>query len=222
MKTEISKDQLIKLIEELSGRAVNTAADKQDMSIPVGISNRHIHLCQSDIDQLFGIGYELTVQKWLSQPGQFAAKEIVTLVGTKGSINKVRVLGPARSKSQVEISKTDSLKLGVVAPISESGKLDQAGAITVVGPKGMLELKQNVIIAKRHIHMHPNDAAKHGVIDGELVAIKTDGDRGLIFNKTMIRVDENFKLECHLDTDEANAAGLTNRSTVEIVKQEIG
>ena len=191
--------------------------EDQELGISVGISNRHIHLCQEDVEALFGSGYQLTIKKWLKQPGQYATAETVTIVGLKGSLSNVRVLGPTREKSQLEISKTDSFALGVKAPINESGDLTHAGAVCVLGPKGMVTLKQNVIVAKRHIHMSPMDAAKFNVVNKQLVAIKTSGEREMIFMDTVIRVDDNFRLECHLDTDEANAASLKNGSKVTII-----
>lgn len=185
--------------------------------IPIGISNRHIHLSQKDVDQLFGSGYELTPLKNLSQPGQFAAKEVVTIVGRKGSIHKVRVLGPVREKTQVEISRTDSYTLGIDAPIRESGDLRDAGTVFIIGPKGSIRAEQSVIIAKRHIHMHPDDAKRFGVKDKQFVSIKTIGERSATFAETLVRVSENFRLECHLDTDEANAVGLNPNDYVELL-----
>lgn len=208
------------LIKEILGRLgeIPQEAVIQDDTIPVGISNRHIHLCQQDVEALFGSGHQLTMQKWLKQPGQFAAAETVTIVGPKSSIANVRVLGPTRTESQLEISKTDSFALGVKAPINESGDLTDAGAICVVGPKGMVALKQNVIIAKRHIHMSPVDAQRFNVENKQIVAIKTCGQRGTVFMDTVVRVNPDFRLECHLDTDEANAASLKNGSKVKIIE----
>lgn len=186
--------------------------------IPIGISNRHIHLCQEDVEKLFGKDYKLTPLKELVQPGQFAAKEVVSIVGRKGSIEGVRVLGPVRKRTQIEISMTDSFKLGVKAPVKESGDLAGAGSIFVIGPKGSIESKESVIIAKRHIHMHPDDAKKLGVKDQQIVSIKTMGERPTVFGNTVVRVKENFRLECHLDTDEANAAALKPNDYVELLE----
>jgi len=214
----LNRNQLETLVKELMTRMGSTPTEKdQELGISVGISNRHIHLCQEDVEALFGSGYQLTMKKWLKQPGQYATAETVTIVGPKGSLANVRVLGPTREKSQLEISKTDSFALGVKAPINESGDLTHAGAVCVLGPKGMVTLKQNVIVAKRHIHMSPMDAAKFNVVHKQLVAIKTSGEREMIFMDTVIRVDDNFRLECHLDTDEANAASLKNGSKVTII-----
>ena len=218
MSENLNRNQLETLVKELMTRMGSTPTEEdQELGISVGISNRHIHLCQEDVEALFGSGYQLTIKKWLKQPGQYATAETVTIVGPKGSLANVRVLGPTREKSQLEISKTDSFALGVKAPINESGDLTHAGAVCVLGPKGMVTLKQNVIVAKRHIHMSPMDAAKFNVVNKQLVAIKTSGEREMIFMDTVIRVDDNFRLECHLDTDEANAASLKNGSKVTII-----
>ncbi|WP_034680856.1 phosphate propanoyltransferase [Caldalkalibacillus mannanilyticus] len=187
--------------------------------IPVGISNRHIHLSRQHLDQLFGEGYELTEFKPLSQPGQFAAEEMVTLVGPKGEIGKVRILGPTRSKTQIEISKTDSFVLGVKPPIRDSGDIEGSPGVTVIGPKGKVELEKGVIIAKRHVHFHPDDAERFGLKDGEHIRIKTTGERALIFDQVMVRVNPKYALDCHLDVDEGNAAGLKTGDMVEIVKE---
>ena len=218
MTETLNRNQLETLVKELMTRMGSTPTEEdQELGISVGISNRHIHLCQEDVEALFGSGHQLTIKKWLKQPGQYATAETVTIVGPKGSLANVRVLGPTREKSQLEISKTDSFALGVKAPINESGDLTHAGAVCVLGPKGMVTLKQNVIVAKRHIHMSPMDAAKFNVVHKQLVAIKTSGEREMIFMDTVIRVDDNFRLECHLDTDEANAASLKNGSKVTII-----
>ncbi|MEQ2466051.1 phosphate propanoyltransferase [Niallia sp. JL1B1071] len=217
MKEEISQQQLAQVVEELLNR-ISEPNKETEYLIPVGVSNRHIHLCQEDIHQLFGREYKLNLLKELKQPGQYAAKETVTIVGTKGVIENVRVLGPARGKSQVEISKTDAFKLGVKAPVNESGDLTNAASVCVVGPKGIVHLHQNVIIAKRHLHMSPADAVKFSVADKQKVAIKACGDRETIYLNTVVRVREDFVLECHLDMDEANAAGLSNHSFVEIIE----
>lgn len=186
--------------------------------INVGVSNRHVHLSERDKDILFGKGYRLTYVKGLSQKGQYAAKESVTLIGTKGSIENVRILGPERKSTQVEISRTDMYKLGVNAPIRDSGDLEGTPGIVLIGPKGMLSLKSGVICAKRHIHMTPDDAVRFGVKDRDEVAVKAKSERGIIFDNVLIRVHESFSLELHLDTDEANAACLKNNDKVEVVK----
>lgn len=186
--------------------------------IPLGISNRHVHLSAQDLATLFGEGKELTKAKDLSQPGQYACEEKVTLVGPKGVIEGVRVLGPVRSKTQVEISITDSYKLGVCAPVRDSGDLAGSAGITIVGPVGAVTIKEGCIVAARHIHMSESDAARFGVTDGQRVAVRCLGERGGIFFNVLIRVSEKFRLEMHLDTDEANAFALKNGDLVEIVE----
>jgi putative phosphotransacetylase len=186
--------------------------------IPVGVSNRHIHLRQEDLEKLFGPGYELSVAKELSQPGEFASNETLKVSGPKGEFPAVRILGPVRNFTQLEISKTDSFALGVKAPIRSSGNIEVTPGIKLTGPHGELEINKGVIVAERHIHMTPEDAATFGVSDGEYVSVKSEGDRSLVFNKVLIRVKETYALDMHIDTDEANASGLKNGDQVEIVK----
>mgnify|MGYP000929353331 FL=1 len=187
--------------------------------VKVGISNRHVHLSKGDLEKLFGEGYQLTNIKDLSQPGQFAADETVTLVGPKGVLQRVRVLGPTRANTQVEISRTDAFALGVKPPVRDSGQHEgSAGQVTVVGPQGAITLSKGVILAKRHVHMTPADATRFGVKDKDVVKIRCGGDRGLIFDQVLVRVGESFALDCHLDTDEANAAMLNNGDEVEVLK----
>ncbi|UNH24498.1 phosphate propanoyltransferase [Moellerella wisconsensis] len=187
------------------------------IAIPVGISNRHVHLSRQDIDALFGQGYQLTPLKELKQPGQYAAKECVLVVGSKGSLSKVRVLGPERSTSQLEISKADCYALGVKAPIRGSGDLAGSGDALLVGPAGHTHLTSQVICAQRHIHMSTLDARSLNVTDGQTVQVKSEGLRSLVFDQVVIRVSPHFTLEFHIDTDEANAAGLSNNDSVFIV-----
>ncbi|MDD2430131.1 MAG: phosphate propanoyltransferase [Firmicutes bacterium] len=185
--------------------------------IPVGVSARHVHLSQGDLETLFGEGYKLTPKKDLSQPGQFAAEETVEVVGSKRSFPTVRILGPVRRQTQVELSVTDCFTIGVKAPVRESGDIKDSGSVTLVGPKGQITLSEGVIVAGRHIHMHPDDARKFGVIDKQRVNVKTEGERSLIMENVIIRVRDDFSLELHIDTDEANAAGLGNGSKVRII-----
>ncbi|EEM16654.1 hypothetical protein bpmyx0001_24560 [Bacillus pseudomycoides DSM 12442] len=177
--------------------------------IPIGVSNRHVHLTSEDLEKLFGEGYELLVAKELSQPGEFAAKETVTIKTEKAEIPKVRILGPIRKFTQVEISKTDARKLGVDAPIRASGNIDGTPGITLIGPKGSLKIEKGVIIAERHIHMTPQDAEKFQVKDGQYASVKVEGNRGLIFNQVLIRVKDTYALDMHIDTDEANSGNIT-------------
>lgn len=185
--------------------------------IPIGVSNRHIHLKREDLDQLFGEGYQLTLAKELSQPGEFAANETVKVIGPKGEFAAVRILGPLRKFTQLEISKTDSYSLGVKAPLRSSGNIEGTPGIKLVGPKGELEIQEGVIVAERHINMTPGDASKCDVQDGEYVSVETVGGRSLVFNQVLIRVKDSYALDMHIDTDEANAAGLRTGDQVEII-----
>ncbi len=191
-----------------------------DNQIPVGISNRHIHLSREDLETLFGAGYELTPIKDLSQPGQYACKETLTLIGpSMRPIENVRVLGPLRKSSQVEISMTDSFVLKVKPPVRESGKTQGSAPITIIGPKGIVSLKEGCIIANRHIHMSPEDAQKFGVKDGDYINVDAfGGTRKTRWYDVQIRVHKDFRLEMHVDTDDANAVGFKNGSTVTVAK----
>ena len=194
------------------------ASEENGYLVPVGVSARHIHLTQEHVEALFGEGYQLTKRKEL-MGGQFASNETVTIVGLKlRAIENVRILGPVRSRSQVEVSATDALRLGVKAPIRESGNVEGSAAIAVVGPKGAIYLDEGCIIAKRHIHMAPKDAMAAGVHDRDIVSVKAENERGTVFNHVQIRVDDSFTLEMHIDTDEANAAKITTGDTVRIIK----
>lgn len=189
-----------------------------DSGVPLGISNRHIHLSQQEINKLFGTGYQLTELKALSQPGQYACKETVTICGPRGVIEKVRVLGPARPATQVEVMTGDCFKLGLKAPVRQSGDIRNTPGITIIGAAGSAEIDEGVIVAQRHIHMSPEDAHQYNVTDGERVMIKLNGERGGVFDNVVIRVSKEFRLECHLDVEEANAMGLNSKSKVYIIK----
>lgn len=190
--------------------------------IPIAASNRHIHLSPEHVERLFGRGYMLNKQKDLSQPNQFAAKETVTLIGPKGKIPNVRVLGPARGATQVEISLFDGFTLGVKPPIRNSGDIKGSASITIQGPRGQVTIPEGLICAARHIHMHTSDAERFGVSDGDLVQVKVNGERGVIFSNVLIRVSKRYKLEMHIDLDEANAANLENGQLGEIIAIEDG
>ncbi len=190
------------------------------MSKPVLIetSARHLHVSREAMDILFGEGSELTPKKDLSQPGQFACEERVQVVGPKGSFPGVTILGPFRPNTQVEISATDARAIGVAAPVRESGDIAGSGACKLVGPKGEVELTEGVIVAKRHIHATPADAEKFGLKDKQIVSVKADSaERSLVFGDVVVRVSEKFSLAMHIDTDEANAAGLGPFSNGEII-----
>jgi putative phosphotransacetylase len=191
-----------------------------ELLVPVGVSNRHVHLTQEDLEKLFGEGYKLTNIKDLTQKGEFAAKEVVTIVGFKGAIEKVRILGPVRSKTQIEISQTDSFKLGIKAPVKQSGKTEGTPGCIIIGPKGIVTLEEGVIIADHHIHMSPDDAEKHGYEDGDRVSVEAvSGVRSLIFKNVLVRVKPTFVLDFHIDTDEANAALLKTGDKVRIIEK---
>lgn len=185
--------------------------------VPVGISNRHIHLSEEHIEALFGPGHQLTKTKDLSQPGQFACEETVTLIGPKGKMDGVRVLGPARKASQVELAATDTFKLGVKPPVKDSGDHEGTPGLEVVGPKGSVQMEAGVIIAARHIHIHPDDAQKYNLKDGDHVQVRVGGPRGGIFDRVLIRVSPNYALDLHVDTDEGNAFSLKNGELLEVV-----
>jgi acetate kinase len=182
-------------------------------TIPIAISARHLHLTQESVEQLFGAGYKLSEKAPLSQPDQFAANETVTIVGPKNSIERVRILGPCRNLNQLEISRTDEFFIGIDAPVRASGKVENTPGIKIVGPKGELTIKEGVICAWRHIHMTPEDAEIFGVEDGDIVEVEVkNGSRPLTFGNVLIRVSPKFKLEMHIDTDEANAAELSQNA----------
>lgn len=188
-------------------------------SIPVAVSARHVHLKQEHVEALFGPGHQLTPFRPLSQPGQFACEEKVTLIGPRKSIENVRILGPARSDSQVEISRTDEFFLGIDAPVRGSGDIANTPGITLEGPAGRVELDHGVICAWRHIHMHPDDAEYFGVVDHDVVEVAIEGTgRDLIFGDVLIRVSPNFRLEMHIDTDEGNAAELPTNAEGSLVE----
>lgn len=185
----------------------------------VETSARHVHVTQQDLETLFGAGYELTVKKMLSQPGQYASAERVDVVGPKKTLTGVSILGPVRNATQVELSLTDARSIGVSAPIRESGDIVGSGACKLVGPKGEVELTEGVIAAKRHIHMTPADAAEYGVQDKDVVSVKVETDgRALTFGDVVLRVSDKFALAMHIDTDESNAACAVNGTMGEIVK----
>ena len=187
------------------------------MNVIVEISARHLHLSQEHLDVLFGAGHQLTNKKDLSQPGQFACEEKVEVVGPKGSL-KMSVLGPVRPETQVEISLTDARSIGVKAPVRESGVVAGSGACKLVGPCGEVDLTEGVMAAKRHIHMTPEDAEKAGIVDKQIVklAVKSEG-RSLIFDDVVARVSPKYATAAHLDTDEANAAGISGTVEGEII-----
>ncbi len=185
----------------------------------VETSARHIHVSKEHLEILFGEGYELTVKKMLSQPGQFACEERVTVVGAKNELKNVSILGPCRKATQVELSLTDARSIGVDAPVRESGDVAGSGACKLIGPKGEVEISEGVISAKRHIHMTTADAAEFGLTDSQVVSVKIDSDgRSLVFGDVVVRVSDSYALAMHIDTDESNAAGCTPGMMGEVIK----
>lgn len=219
MHTDILVDQITRLIlKELQQTNLHRAIPVEQGKIPIGISNRHVHISKEHLDLLFGPGTVLTRERELSQPGQFVARQEVTLVGPKGVIQNVKILGPERKQSQVEISISDCFIFGIQTPIRDSGDLEGSTGVTLVGPKGSVTLNRGCIIAARHIHMSPADAGYFRVKDGDRVNVSVPGMRGVVFAEVLVRVNPNYLLEMHLDRDEANAASLKNGDLVALVK----
>ena len=188
-------------------------------SVPIGVSNRHAHITKEHFEALFGRGAVLTKFRDLSQPGQFASNEKMDVVGAKGSIRGVRLLGPFRPKTQIEVSWTEAVTLGVKPPVRESGDLAGSAALRLAGPQGSVEVREGLILARRHLHCTPGDAAAIGLSNGEAVRVRVGhgGGRGTVFEDTVVRVSDKFSLELHLDTDEANAAGVKTGDLATIV-----
>ncbi|MDF2875385.1 MAG: Propanediol utilization protein [Sporomusa sp.] len=210
MEQKIVEQVVARILAEMCGEG------QTPPGIPVGVSNRHIHVSAEHLATLFGQGYSLTQEKDLKQIGEYAAKETVTLVGPKGIIAKVRILGPVRNFTQIEISRTDGFSLGIAPPLRDSGQIEGSAGIVVVGPMGAVTLRQGVICAARHIHMQAADAQRLKVADGERVTVKLAGPRGGTFDNVLIRVHPNFRLEFHIDTDEANATELKTGDIVSL------
>lgn len=208
----MERDELKKLIED----TIRKYSDS--LYVPVGVSNRHIHVKREDLDILYGKGYELTKMKDLKQPGEYAAKETLEVKTGKGSFGKVRILGPIRGATQVELSLTDSFVLGIEIPVRESGKIAESGSVTLVGPEGEITIPVGAIAAHRHIHMPEDVARAYGYRNGDLVSVEKEGPRGLIFKDVMLRVSPKFALEMHLDVDEANAGFIRSGDLLKIIR----
>ena len=191
---------------------------KFENCIPVGISGRHVHLSRGDLDALFGAGYELTKKKDLSQPGQYASEETVDIMTTKGAFTRVRILGPVRKQTQIELALTDTVKLGITPPIRDSGNLEGSPGVVLVGPNGTITLEKGAIVALRHIHMTPADAARFGVSDKDMVSVECGGERAMTLGQVLVRVNEQFMLEMHVDTDEGNASCLNTGAKVSLIR----
>jgi putative phosphotransacetylase len=186
--------------------------------VPIGVSARHIHLSEEHVEALFGAGYTLTEMKPLSQPGQYAANETVAVIGPKGQFEKVRILGPVRKRTQLEVSRTDAFALGVKPPVRESGDIAGSAGIKLQGPAGEVTIEEGVIVAARHIHFHSSDAERWNIEDKQRLRVRVGGDRGVVFENVIARVSDEFALDMHIDTDEANAAGIANGDSGEIIE----
>lgn len=219
MVEELDTYQDIEQITRMVIEAIQKNGEQREgMAVPVGVSARHIHLTQKDVETLFGDGYQLTVKKEL-MGGQFAANEQCTIVGLKlRAIENVRILGPVRKNSQVEISATDARTLGIQAPLRQSGNTAGSAPIALIGPKGAVYLEEGCIVAARHIHMTPAEALSASLKDGDYVSVRMGNDRGAILDHVKIRVDESFSLEMHIDTDEANACQVRQGDLARIIR----
>jgi putative phosphotransacetylase len=213
------EEELVRQIVARVLREVAPGTARTDgTAIPVGVSVRHIHIRQEDLEILYGRGHHLKKMRDLYQPGEYAAEEVVALVGPKmRSIQNVRILGPTRNVTQVELSRTDGILLGLELPIRQSGDIKGSAPIVIVGPQGSLHLPEGAIRANRHIHLSPQEAERLKVKNGELIKVKCSGEMSVIFENVMIRAKEGLKLEMHIDTDDANAAGLSCGDVVEII-----
>ena len=202
-----------------SSRAEPRGEGGGDAGIPVSVSGRHMHVARSVLDRLFGEGFELTRLRDLGQPGEFASEQTVTVVGrSMRTLERVRVLGPVRSYTQIELSGTDAVRLGLDPPVRPSGDLIGSESVTIVGPCGSVHLKEGVIMATRHLHMTERDAREYGVADGDHVRIRFPGDRALVLENVLVRVGKSAALELHLDTDDSNAASVRLPMTVKILR----
>jgi len=220
------REQLERVVRQIvrEGFAARLQAGETQLSaaytsnLVVNISARHMHVSPEHLETLFGPGAELTVYRWLYQPGEFAAEQTVTLIGPRRRlIDKVRILGPVRQRSQVELSFTDSIALGVDAPLRPSGQLDATPGCLIMGPKGTIELPDGVIRAERHVHMSPADAGTYGFRDQQYVKLRVESDCAVVFENVLCRVSPDVLLEVHIDTDEGNACNLVNATNVELL-----
>lgn len=207
------------VVNELKNQDVVIANHLRKRNVPVSISARHLHLQADHLEQLFGKGYQLTKFKDISQPGQWACNETVTIAGPKGKIENVRVLAPLRKFSQVEVAKSDARKLGINPPVRSSGNIEGSAPLTLIGPKGTVNLKEGCIIADRHIHMSPKDANDFGVVNQQKVSVLVKGEKGGVIGQVVIRVNERYALDMHIDTDDANAFGLTGNEQLQIIPE---
>ncbi len=211
-----SEKELINKITQCVMKQVKSNK-KPSLKVTVNVSARHVHLSKRDLEKLFGKGYALTPIRELMQPGEFAAKETVMIVGPKGVLQNVRVLGPLREKSQVEISKTDGYAIGIQAPVRASGDHENTPGCILIGPMGVVQLQDGVICALRHIHMPCTLANKWDLRDNQMVKAETCSERSVIFDNVQVRVSPNYVLEMHVDTDEANASGIKSGDKVFVI-----
>lgn len=211
---DITQEQLVALVTQ----AVQAQLRLRGRQVPVGISMRHIHLSRREVDVLFGRNYCLTPLRPLSQPGQFACQECLDVIGPKGVLHKVRILGPERSEAQVELAQTDCRTIGVAAPVRASGHIEGTPGVLLRGPRGVLSLAQGVIIADRHLHMSAAQAAAFGLADGDTVRIQIDGGKPGILDGVLVRAGDRYELDLHLDTDDANAFQLRQGQLVTVLE----
>ena len=212
----ISQEQLVALVTQ----AVQAELQKRSRQVPVGISVRHIHLTRADVDKLFGYGYRLTPKKALSQPGQFACEECLDVIGPKGELKRVRILGPERSATQIELAQTDCRTIGVNAPVRSSGDTKGTPGVTLRGPLGELTVPEGVIVADRHLHMTPAQAAAFGLADGDRVQIRINGLKPGIMGGVLVRASNKCALDFHIDTDDGNAFLLKQGQLVTVLGKE--
>lgn len=210
------------LMEELNIKTIVEKVMEKMKLIPIEVSARHVHLCKEDVEKLFGKDHKLTPLRDLSQPGQFLCKERVSIIGPKGIFKNVAILGPERKDSQAEISMTDAIALGVDAPIRESGEIEKSAPLFISVKDVMIRIEQGAIVAKRHIHMTPENADAYGLRDKQIVSVKVLSDRPVIFQDVTVRVNKNFSLNMHLDFDEANACNFKNGMKGQILTEEVG
>ena len=214
-----TQEDLAIQVESIVRQVVNKLIpDQAERTVPIGISARHLHITQEHVEALFGKGYQLTKLKDLNQPGEFAANETVTVVGPNRRIfEKVRILGPTRPFTQVELSYSDGIYLGIDLPHRLSGDIKESAPLVLIGPKGVLQLKEGAIRAMRHLHVSPEEASRLGLENGQKVDVKTQGKMSVVLKNVVVRIKENLKLEMHVDTDEANAAGLSPQNNLGII-----
>jgi putative phosphotransacetylase len=214
----LSREVVEQIVREAVWKKLR-GAERQTAKLTVHASARHMHVSREDLDVLYGPGYELTVDRPLFQEGNFAAQETVTLVGPRSRlISNLRILGPLRKESQVELAFTDAISLGIDAPIRLSGNIEGTPGCFIMGPKGVVELKRGVIRAAIHVHMNPEEAAHFGVRQGDLMNLRVGGDAGVAFNRVHVRIDPKARLNVHMDTDEANGCGLHLAKDIELFK----